>query len=68
MHIEANDLLMFARVADCGSFSRAAEQLGLPKSTLSRRLSALESQLGERLLQRTTRKLLLTEFGLGKGI
>ena len=38
MHIEANDLLMFARVADCGSFSRAAEQLGLPKSTLSRRL------------------------------
>ena len=65
MHIEANDLLMFARVADCGSFSRAAEQLGLPKSTLSRRLSALESQLGERLLQRTTRKLLLTEFGLG---
>ncbi len=65
MRIDANDLLIFARVADSGSFSRAAEQLGLPKSTLSRRISALENQLGERILQRTTRKLLLTEFGLG---
>lgn len=61
--LEANDLLLFARVADLGSFSRAAERLGLPKSTVSRRVSGLESQLGERLLQRTTRKLVLTEFG-----
>ncbi|HXS51784.1 MAG TPA: LysR substrate-binding domain-containing protein [Usitatibacter sp.] len=61
--LEPNDLLLFARVADLGSFSRAAERLGVPKSTVSRRVSALESQLGERLLQRTTRKLTLTELG-----
>ena len=61
--LEPNDLLLFARVADLGSFSRAAERLGVPKSTVSRRVSALESRLGERLLQRTTRKLVLTEFG-----
>lgn len=63
MDIEANDMQLFARVAELGSFSRAAERLGLPKSTVSRRISALERQLGERLLQRTTRKLSLTEFG-----
>jgi len=61
--IEANDLLIFARVADLGSFSRAAERLGLPKSTVSRRVAWLESHLGERLLLRTTRRQTLTEFG-----
>ena len=65
MHLEPNDLMLFAQVADTGSFSRAAERLKLPKSTVSRRLSQLEAQLGERLLLRTTRKLSLTEFGLG---
>jgi DNA-binding transcriptional LysR family regulator len=65
MELEANDLLLFARVADEGSFSRAAERLGLPKSTVSRRIAALESQLGERLLLRTTRKLTVTDFGTG---
>ncbi len=64
MSIEPNDLLLFARVADEGSFSRAAERLGLPKSTVSRRVAALEVQLGERLLLRTTRKLTVTDFGL----
>ncbi len=63
MTVEANDLLLFARVADEGSFSRAALRAGLPKSTVSRRIAALETQLGERLLQRTTRKLALTDFG-----
>lgn len=63
MTIEANDLWLFAKVADAGSFSKAGELLGLPKSTLSRRISHLEKQLGERLLQRTTRQLQLTEFG-----
>ena len=62
--IDPNDLALFARVAESGSFTKAAERLKLPKSTVSRRLSALETQLGERLLQRTTRKLTLTEFGL----
>lgn len=63
--IEPNDLLIFAQVVDQGSFSRAAEQLGLPKSTVSRRVSLLEEQLGERVLLRTTRRLSLTEFGRG---
>ncbi len=62
---DANDLLLFARIVDAGSLSAAAERYGLPKSTLSRRLSALESQLGERLLTRSTRRLMLTEFGTG---
>ncbi|MBS4097916.1 MAG: LysR family transcriptional regulator [Sulfuricella sp.] len=62
---EANDLLIFARVAEAGSFSRAAERLGLPKSTVSRRISRLEEKLGERLMQRTTRRLVLSEFGQG---
>lgn len=63
MTLEPNDLLLFARVVDEGSFSRAADRVGLPKSTVSRRLAALESQLGERLLLRTTRKLTVTDFG-----
>lgn len=61
--IEPNDLLLFARVVDDGSFSRAGDRLGIPKSTVSRRLAALETQLGERLLLRTTRKLTVTDFG-----
>ena len=60
---DANDLLLFARVAEAGSFSRAAERIGLPKSTVSRRISLLEERLGERLMLRTTRRLSLTEFG-----
>ena len=63
MDFEPNDLLLFARVVDEGSFSRAAERLSLPKSTVSRRVAALEAQLGERLLLRTTRKLTVTDFG-----
>jgi DNA-binding transcriptional LysR family regulator len=63
MNLEPNDLLLYARVVDEGSFSRAAERLGLPKSTVSRRVAALEAQLGERLLLRTTRKLTVTDFG-----
>ena len=62
--VDPKDLLVFARVAELGSFSRAAERLGLPKSTVSRRLAALEQQLGERLLLRTTRHQSMTEFGL----
>lgn len=62
--IDPNDLLIFARVAELGSFSQAAEKMGLPKSTVSRRMAALEQRLGERLLLRTTRRQTITEFGL----
>lgn len=64
MSIDANDLLLFARVVDAGSFSRAAELMHLQKSTVSRRIAELENQVGERLLHRTTRKLVLTDFGI----
>jgi len=63
MDLEPNDLLLFARIVDAGSFSKAAARVDLPKSTVSRRIALLEARLGERLLQRTTRKLVLTEFG-----
>ena len=63
MDVEPNDLLLFARIVEAGSFSQAAERVNLPKSTVSRRIAQLEARLGERLLQRTTRKLMLTEFG-----
>ena len=62
--LQLNDLLIFARVAEAGSFSRAADRVGLPKSTVSRRVAQLEEILGERLMHRTTRRLTLTEFGL----
>ena len=63
MNLEPNDLLLFARIVEAGSFSQAALRVDLPKSTVSRRIALLEAKLGERLLQRTTRKLMLTEFG-----
>ena len=61
--MDLRQLEYFVRVAELGSFSRAAERVGLPKSTVSRRVALLESQLGERLLLRTTRKLTVTDFG-----
>jgi len=63
MSLDANDLILFAQVMEAGSFSRAAERCGLPKSTLSRRITQLETKLGERLLTRSTRRLAITEFG-----
>jgi DNA-binding transcriptional LysR family regulator len=63
MDVEPNDLLLFARIVESGSFSLAAQRVNLPKSTVSRRIALLEASLGERLLQRTTRKLMVTEFG-----
>lgn len=65
MEPDADDLLLFARVMEAGSFSRAAERVHCPKSTVSRRIAALETRLGEKLLQRSTRKLALTDFGAG---
>lgn len=58
-----NDLMYFSQVVEHGGFSAAERVLGISKSRLSRRLSALEAALGVRLLQRSTRKLALTEAG-----
>ena len=60
---DLNELQVFAQVAALGSFTRAAAELDMPKSTVSRKVSELEARLGVRLLQRTTRKLSLTEAG-----
>jgi DNA-binding transcriptional LysR family regulator len=60
---DLNNLVFFAKVVDAGSYSAAAEVLGMQTSKLSRRVSALEAELGVRLLNRTTRKLSLTEIG-----
>jgi DNA-binding transcriptional LysR family regulator len=65
MPIDSNDLILFSFVVEAGSFSRAAQRAELPKSTISRRIAMLETQLGEQLLLRTTRKLTLTDFGAG---
>ncbi|MDS1141986.1 LysR substrate-binding domain-containing protein [Pusillimonas sp. SM2304] len=60
---DLNDMLYFAEVVKHGSFAAAGRALGLPKSRLSRRVAKLETDLGVRLLQRTTRKLSLTTAG-----
>ena len=63
MKTDLNDVLAFSRVADSGSFTRAAERLGWPKSSVSHRVARLERDLGARLLERSTRRLRLTEVG-----
>jgi DNA-binding transcriptional LysR family regulator len=61
---DLNSLLIFAKVVEANSFSEAARRLGLPVSTVSRRVAELEDELGVRLLERSTRCLRLTELGL----
>jgi DNA-binding transcriptional LysR family regulator len=61
--MDLNDLHTFVTVAELGSFSRAATELGLAKSTVSDRVRALERDLGALLLQRSTRRLSLTDAG-----
>jgi DNA-binding transcriptional LysR family regulator len=61
--MDLNEIVVFARVVQAGSFTIAAAQLGMPKSTVSRKVSDLEERLKARLLQRTTRKLSLTDVG-----
>lgn len=63
MMTNLDSIHLFVKVSETGSFSRAARALGVPKSTVSRRITELESQLGLRLLHRTTRKVALTEAG-----
>lgn len=61
--ISLNELEALVKVVQTGSFTRAADQLGTQKATVSRTLSQLEARLGVRLLERTTRSLSLTEIG-----
>jgi DNA-binding transcriptional LysR family regulator len=60
---DLNDVLIFVKVAQFESITRAARSLGMPLSTVSRRLSGLESELGVSLLKRTTRRVTLTAEG-----
>jgi DNA-binding transcriptional LysR family regulator len=61
--MDLNEIAVFAKVVQAGSFTHAAAQLGMPKSTVSRKIAELEQRLDSRLLQRTTRKLSLTDAG-----
>lgn len=61
--MDLNRIAVLARVVEAGSFTAAAAALGLRKSSVSRSVAALEADLGIRLLQRTTRKLSLTDAG-----
>ena len=60
---DLNDLHFFAAVVEHGGFSAAGRALGVPKSRLSKRVAQLEDRLGVRLLQRTTRRFVVTEVG-----
>lgn len=61
--LDLNDLRLFAHVARSGGFTAASKTLGISKSRLSRRIAMLEDHLGVRLLQRSTRRLSLTDVG-----
>jgi DNA-binding transcriptional LysR family regulator len=61
--MDLTGLSSFVRVVQAGSFTRAAESLGMQKANVSRVISNLERKLGARLLERTTRSLSLTEIG-----
>ncbi|MEG0010107.1 MAG: LysR family transcriptional regulator [Aeromonas sp.] len=60
---QLDEMRLFMRVAELESFSRCAEQLGIPKATLSAAIRRLEERMGTRLLQRTTRRVQLTTDG-----
>lgn len=60
---QLEDMAMFIRVVEAGSITKAAEQLNIAKSAVSRRLKELESRLGSQLISRTTRQSNLTETG-----
>lgn len=60
---DLNDVALVVQVVRLGSFAEASRRLGVPPNTLSRRIAQLEAQLGTRLMQRSTRKLSLTNAG-----
>ena len=62
-HFDLNSAMVLVRVVQSGSFRNAARGLGMPKTTVSRKIAELEKQLGAQLLHRTTRALSLTDAG-----
>ena len=64
VNISADDYILFVAIVEQESLVRAAEHLGMPKATVSRRLTNLEAALGQRLLLRSTRRQTLTDFGM----
>jgi DNA-binding transcriptional LysR family regulator len=63
--VDLDGIAVFVKVVQAGSFSQAAKLLNMPNSTVSAKVAALEKRLGVTLLQRTTRRLHLTEPGAG---
>src|SRR5438270_13736706 len=61
--VDLNEVRMFVQVVRAHSFAEAARRLGVPPNTLSRRIRQLEAALDTRLMQRSTRKLALTDAG-----
>src|SRR5882672_6763940 len=61
--LDLNDVALFVQVVRAGSFAAAARRLNMPANTASRRIQQLEQLLGLRLMQRSTRKLTLTDAG-----
>ena len=62
--MDLNEIAIFVKVVEAGSFAKASAQLDMPKSTVSTKVSALEKRLGVTLIRRTTRKLFVTDAGL----
>ena len=61
--LNLNDLQFFTQAVDSGGFASAARRLGFPKSTISKRVAALEATLGVQLIHRTSRNFTLTDVG-----
>ncbi|MDW6023339.1 LysR substrate-binding domain-containing protein [Mesorhizobium sp. BAC0120] len=61
--MKLNDLHFFVQVVDHGGFASASRKLGIPKSSISKRVAALEEDLGVRLIHRTTRQFVITDTG-----
>ncbi len=63
LNFNINSLIVFARLVECRSLSKAAELLGMPKSTVSRQISKLEQDLNAKLLRKNTHQITVTDLG-----
>jgi LysR family transcriptional regulator AphB len=61
--VDLNDVALFVQIVRSGSFAEAGRRLGMPSNTASRRMQQLETDMGVRLMQRSTRRLTLTNAG-----